>query len=93
MTDEALRFEDVWGRITSLCGEFFQTALGRWFTYRIEDGALLPSQTEICIPRADFELAYNMVPLVASAKLNRLVEGPAYVWAILHDERISRGDW
>jgi hypothetical protein len=93
MAEGVVTFEMVWERVVSHTGEFFKTATGRWFTYRLDGDRILPSHTEIRIPRSDLELAYSMVPIPQSAKLNRLVEGPSYVWAILHDERITRGDW
>lgn len=93
MSEAPLDFDSVWARILDLRGEFFQTAKGRWFTYKVDDDELSVSQTDFQIPRSDLALAFNMLPISVSAKLNRLVEGPAYVWAILHDERISRGDW
>ena len=85
-------FEAVWERIGANEREFFKTDEGNWFTYRIEGDSLLPSQTDLRIPRADFELAFPMLP-VHPAKLNKFVKGPAYVWAILHDERIRADDW
>ena len=88
-----VQFAGIWERILAERGEFFQTANGRWFTYKLDGDHLALSQSEIRIPRSDFELAFNMLPISRSAKLNRLVEGPAYVWAILYDERISQRDW
>ena len=93
MSDAAIDFEAIWERILELRGEFFRTANGRWFTYKIEGDCLEVSQSELRLPRSDLALAFNMLPISRSAKLNRLVEGPAYVWAILHDKRIVRGDW
>ena len=92
-SSEPTSFAAVWERITGHGGEFFQTSKGRYFTYRIEEDALLPSQTDLRISRSDFELAFSMVPIPTSAKLNRLVEAPSYIWAILHDERIRCGAW
>lgn len=85
-------FEPVWGRICKLEREFFKTHGGRYFTYRVEGDELLPSQSDLRIPRSDFALAFPMLP-VAPPKLNRVVQGPAYVWAILHDPRVSEGKW
>ncbi len=90
---EPTSFDAVWERIVGREREFFQTSKGRYFTYRIEDDALLPSRSDIRIPRSDFALAFSMVPIPTSAKLNRLVDAPSYIWAILHDERIRCGAW
>ncbi len=86
-------FEAVWARVRAQAGEFFKTSEGRWFTYKVDSEELIPSQTEnLRIPRADFELAFPLLP-VPPAKLNKFVNGPAYVWAILHDPRVSDGQW
>ena len=85
-------FDAAWQRIAAHERTFFKTHGGRWFTYRIEGENLLPSQTDLAIPRSDFELAFPLLP-VPPPKLNKFVRGPAYVWAILHDPRISAGQW
>ena len=85
-------FEALWGRVVAHTGEFFKTDAGTWFTYRIEGDELRPSQSDLRILKSDFELAFPMLP-VPPAKLNRFVTGPRYVWAILHDPRVSAGQW
>ncbi len=93
MSEAAAPFDELWERIRAHAGEFFKTEGGRWFTYQLEGDDLIPSQTEdLRIPRSDFELAFPMLP-VPPPKLNRFVKGPVYVWAILHDERVSAGRW
>lgn len=92
MSDEAESFEALWARICASSGEFFKTSEGSWFTYRLEADVLVPSHSDLRIPRADFELAFPMLPL-PPAKLNRFVTGPKYVWAILHDPRVSQRRW
>ena len=86
----ALTSDAVWERICAQAGEFFKTHRNEWFTYRIEGDELRPSQSDLSIPKSDFELAFPMLP-VPPAKLNRFVSGPRYVWAILHDPRVSAG--
>ena len=93
MTSGAPDFEEIWKRIQAHEREFFQTRLGQWFTYRIDDEQVLPSHTDFRIPRRDFELAYPLLPIPTPGKLNRLVTGASHVWAILHDPRISGGAW
>jgi hypothetical protein len=83
----------VWSRITAHEREFFKTHLDRWFTYRIEGDTLLPSHSELRIPRADFDLGLALVPIPLPQKLARHVTDYEHVWAILHDERISQGAW
>ena len=92
MSDLSGLFEPVWARIEAHAGAFFKTDAGRWFTYKVDGIFVLPSQSDVRIPRTDFELAFPLLP-VPAAKLNKFVKGPAYVWAILHDPRVSNGEW
>ncbi len=93
MVSEPVTTDQVWQRIGAHEREFFKSHQGRWFTYRIEGDRLLPSQSDLEIPRADFDLALPLVPIRAPQKLARFVTDYEYVWAILHDERISLGGW
>ena len=92
MSDLSALFQPVWARIEAHAAGFFKTDAGRWFTYKVDGAFVLPSQSDARIPRSDFELAFPLLP-VPAAKLNKFVQGPAYVWAILHDPRVSNGDW
>ncbi|MEE9282265.1 MAG: hypothetical protein V3V67_19040 [Myxococcota bacterium] len=92
MSAEEASFEAVWSSIRENAGEFFKTSEGLWFTYRLEADELVPSHSELRIPRSDFELAFPLLP-VPPAKLNKFVKGPKYVWAILHDPRVAAGRW
>jgi len=83
----------IWERIAKHQGELFRSHRERWFTYRIDGDHLLPSHGDLRIPRSDFDLALPLVPIVLPQKLARLVTDYEYVWAILHDERISGGAW
>jgi hypothetical protein len=86
-------FDEVWRAIQAHAGEFFRTKGGRWFTYRVQDDSLVPSHSGTPIPRSDFQTAHQIVPFPSPGKIARFVEGPEYVWAILHDERIAQGRW
>ena len=86
-------FAQVWERVVRNSGAFFQTKGGRYFTYTIDGDFLLPSHTDLRIRKDHFALAYQIVPIPGAGKIARVVDGPEYVWAILHDERISRGRW
>lgn len=83
----------VWARIEAHAGEFFRTRAESWFTYRIDGECVLPSHRELRIPKTDFALAHPLLPIPKPGKLARLVTGAEYIWAILHDPRISRGAW
>jgi len=86
-------FEEVWSRIVAHTGKPFHTKTGLEFTYDIKGDGLYPSRTNYRISNADFRKAYTMVPIDGPVVINEIVRGPAYIWAILHDHRISLGEW
>lgn len=86
-------FEDIWARIKAHQGISFNTITGLEFTYTVKGDAVFPSRTKYRISQADFKTAFQKVPLGGPGVLNQIVRGPTYVWAILHDRRISRGEW
>lgn len=87
------QFSEIWNRIVGLAGEVFHTKRGLEFTYRVSGNVVTTSRTQYQRSRADFETAYGMVPLPGPGEINELVRGPAYIWAVLHDERVARGTW
>ncbi len=93
MTDEAITFEQVWQRIQRLQREFFRTHRGELFTYRIVDDCIVPSHSDLSIPKSDFELVLPMLPLRDPRKIAKYVTGYPYVAAIVGDERVAQGDW
>jgi hypothetical protein len=82
----------VWARISAHAGEVFHQKRGRPFTYRIYGGCVLPDRTHRQIPRSNFAAALELVPTDSTVPLQHL-QGPSYIWAILHDLRIRQGDW
>jgi hypothetical protein len=86
-------FEEVWKRILACEGKEFKTITSLPFTYEMRGCSLRPSRTEYNISKSDIAKAYAMVPLSGPGKITKLVRGPAYMWAILHDKRISLGEW
>ena len=86
-------FEEVWKRIVAHAGETFHTKTGLPLTYELVGDGFYPSRTRYRISKADFEVAYQMVPIEGPGAINDIVRGPAYVWAVLHDPRISSGQW
>jgi len=86
-------FSEVWSRIREHSGEAFITKTGLEFTYKIRADAFFPSRTAYRISKADFEKAYRLVPLQGPGVISNLVRGSAYVWAVLHDRRVSVGSW
>jgi hypothetical protein len=86
-------FAHIWSAILAQAGQTFTTKTNLPFTYQVSGDVLAPSRTDYRISRSDFEVAYDLVPIAGPGQINELVRGPAYVWAILHDHRISRGAW
>lgn len=86
-------FNQIWNLVVSLTGQPFQTKLGLAFTYKVRASTVFPSRTAYQISKADFEAAYKLVPLTGPGKIKTIVRGPAYVWAILQDHRVSGGAW
>lgn len=86
-------FEQLWDRVVAHAGEIFHTITGFLFTYEMRGDGFYPSRTNCRISKADFREAYQWVPIEGSGVINEIVRGPAYVWAVLHDSRISLGEW
>ena len=86
-------FDEIWARIVSHQKEEFHTRRGLPFTYEISGRSFWQSRTNWPIRRRDFEIAYELVPSPGPGRINRIVQGPAYVWAVLHDDRIRQQDY
>lgn len=86
-------FEEIWNRIVENAGESFFTKTGKPFTYEIVRNMFIPSRTEYAISKADIRKAYNLLPISGPGQISQIVRGPSYLWAVLHDERISKGVW
>jgi hypothetical protein len=85
-------FDLVWKRIRAHEGHKFITKRGLEFTYSIEKERLCPSRTVYWISKNDFKKAYRIMPLDGPGAISNEVRGPAYVWAVLHDERVSKSE-
>jgi hypothetical protein len=86
-------FSAVSNRIVAHAGESFTTKSGFLFIYLIDGNVFVPSRTPYRISRADVEKALALVPLDGPAAINTIVRESAYLWAVLHDARISEGAW
>lgn len=82
----------VWMRIANSEGETFQQIRGGEFTYVAESSHIKPDRTNQQIPRAHFEEALGLVPLENTVPVQHL-RGPSYIYAVLMDPRIRKGDW
>jgi hypothetical protein len=81
-------FPDVWRRIENHAGQRFRTKTGVEFTYRISNNAVVPEHTGYPLHSSQFRIAFEHMPLRGPGEINRLVRGPAYVFAIMTDPRI-----
>jgi hypothetical protein len=86
-------FEEIWKRIIAYQGKTFRTVKGIEFTYMIKRFGLHPSAVRYRIDVIDLKMAYKLVPIKDPKDLFQKVTGPHYVWAVLHDTRISAGKW
>ena len=86
-------FEEVWKRIVAFEGEEFKTITNLPFTYEIRGNSLCLGRTKYNISKSDFSKAYELVPIAGPGKISDIVGGPTYIWAILHDQRISHNEW
>ena len=91
--DSKPSIDEVWRRIGAHEGEMFHTKTGLSLTYSVDGNSLKTSRTKCHLSIGDFERALALVPLEKYTRLHRLVTGPPYVWAILHDPRIRMSDW
>jgi len=86
-------FETIWKRIVGHQSEKFYTKRELEFTYKVMGKGFYPSRTNYRLSKSNFEKAYQMVPITGPGKINWIVRGPAYIWAVLHDTRVSLGEW
>jgi hypothetical protein len=86
-------FAVVWDRIRANARQSFHTKTGLDFSFVVQGDGLFPSRTKYRVSKEDFRTAYAHAPYDGPGRLNDVVRGPAYVWAILHDRRIRKGDW
>jgi hypothetical protein len=84
-------FGPVWQRTVGSAGQGFKTVKGLPFTYEVNGQVVRVSRADQNLSRSEFEKAYNLMPLRRPGQINRIVRGPAYVYAILTDPRISLG--
>ena len=81
-------FAVVWQRIVACAGKQFHATRGRSFTYKANGNILNPTHTTRNIPKSDVRNAYLLMPFAGPGIINRICQGPAYIWAILNDQRI-----
>lgn len=84
--------EDVWPRIKALAGQEFRQKGGKPFTYRAGANYISLVTTNRNVSRTAFAKALNRVPLTGPGDVNDL-SAPSYIYGVLMDPRISRGEW
>ena len=85
--------EAIWARIKSCEGAEFRTKTGKPFEYDIVGNSIRPQHTERIISKVNFEKVLGHLPMDGPGEISNLVQGSAYVWAILHDPRIRHDEW
>jgi len=86
-------FDEVWVRIRKRAGEAFFTKTGIRFTYGVEGERLMLNRINYSLSKGDLMKAYPRVPMKGPSEIASLVRGSSYIWAILHDARISLKAW
>ncbi len=83
----------VWDRIKNHENEIFKTKTGLDFSYSVDGKVLVTTRTDFNISISEFKKTLERVPLEGPGGLSSDVHGYSYVWAILHDPRISNNEW
>lgn len=89
---EALAFEEVWNRILNNEGETFRQIRGGEFTYSANGNLLFLDRTNRSLSKNTVKEALKLVPFKNTVPLQHL-QAPSYLYAILMDNRISKGCW
>jgi len=82
-------FQDVWNLILKNEGETFFQKRGGEFTYKIKNDKLNTSKTDYPLTKNNFAAAYDLCPFTGPGEITNTIRGSSYVWAILHDKRIT----
>ena len=85
MSEASPSIDEVWTRLKAHEGQEFKTTSGLAFTYAIAGDIFRPSRTAFHVPKSEFAKALALVPCDGPGVINRIVLGPSYVWAVLHD--------
>jgi hypothetical protein len=98
-----LDFEEIGSLITQHAGEDFKTRNGKTFAYAVDrdKSCVNPNRTALRIPQGHFkryfEFAEDKGPISGPGGFRKAgfidIQGPSYLWAIMHDKRIMPGSW
>ncbi|MFD0583118.1 hypothetical protein [Dactylosporangium darangshiense] len=84
-------FERVWRNIQAHAGEEFRTKTGLPFRYTVVGTSIVPDRTGYPLHVSQVRRAVDRWPVSGPGKLNDIVRGPSYLYALLADERIMAG--
>jgi hypothetical protein len=84
--------DEIWRRIGMHAGETFYLIRGEAFTYVVRGTTVVPDRTRYPIHRSNFDKALGRLPFDRTTTLQDL-RAPSYLYAILMDTRIRKGDW
>ena len=63
---------------------------GKEFIYSVINNAIVTNKTNYILSKNDIKKVFNIMPVEGPGRINDLVRGPAYIWAILNDNRIVK---
>lgn len=87
---EIISFDEIWNRIVSNEGQIFKTKTGKEFIYSVINNGIVTNKTNYILSKNDIKKVFNIMPVEGPGRINDLVRGPAYIWAILNDNRIVK---
>ena len=103
-----LGFDEIWSRIRKNQGKSFKTKTGKKFSYKVKDEKIEPAYiimknkkdvvygygppiNKLHVEEAYWRIRRGSAPNVTD--LSDIVYWPTHLWGILHDKRISKGEW
>jgi transposase-like protein len=84
----AHRLESVWKTLEAHAGEPFTLKSGQEFTYQVSGAVLMPTSANWDVPKSEFGEALRRMPVSGPAQLKDL-QAAAFIYALLHDDRIA----
>lgn len=78
-----MEFQELWEQIKAHEGQVFHTVRGKELRYTVQGNTIIPSRTRYQLSRADFEKAFQQMPLSGPGQISSLVRGSSYIYAIL----------
>lgn len=70
-----MEFPELWEQIKAHEGQVFHTVRGKELRYTVQGNTIIPSRTRYQLSRADFEKAFQQMPLSGPGQISSLVRG------------------